>query len=81
MEQGNALQKSPCDSFLWGYLKSKIAESFHNLTIETLKELIVDEIADLDINNRQKISNGVNAFKANIVKCLNKEGGHITAGQ
>lgn len=35
---------NPCDSFLWGYLKSKVSIRNHNQSTAILKEIIVDEI-------------------------------------
>lgn len=67
---------NPCDSFLWGYLKSKVWESGVIKTKDELKSAIVAAIAQLDGPDRHKITNGVRAFIPNVQKVVDVGGRH-----
>ena len=68
---------NPCDAFLWGYLKSRVWANGPIATLTELKKRITEEINLLDTTDREKISNGCNAFLSNVRACVDAEGGHF----
>ena len=64
---------SPCDFFLWGYLKAKVYEH-RPTTIPALKEAIVREIAAIP---REMINNVMRTFRSRLQHCVSCGGGHL----
>lgn len=66
---------TPCDFFLWGYLKQRVYVT-PPPNIETLRQRIIDECNILR-NDRQKILNSINAMRTRAQKCIDRNGGHV----
>ena len=65
---------SPCDFFLWRYLKSKVYLG-NPRTIDELKEAIRREILTIPISMLEDVMEN---FQNRLKECINKEGSHLT---
>ena len=65
---------SPCDFFLWGYLKSKVYLGKPR-TIDELKEAIRREILTIPISMLEDVMEN---FQNRLQECSNEEGSHLT---
>jgi len=66
---------TPCDFFLWGYLKSKIFTTPPADIIE-LRRRIINEFQLLQ-NNREFIIRAVRSMLRRSQLCLERDGGHV----
>ena len=66
---------TPCDFFLWGYIKSKVFETPPQNVLE-LRERIFTEF-DLLRNDRELIVKVVRSMESRAQKCIERNGGHI----
>lgn len=64
---------SPCDFFLWGYLKAEVFKH-RPRTIEELKEAIVEEIAQIDDGMLARVMEN---FRERLQLCIAREGRHL----
>jgi len=64
---------TPCDYFLWGYLKTKVFETKPR-TIADLKQRIQDEVAAIPVEMLREI---MNSFTSRIEECLRRNGSHL----
>ena len=65
---------TPCDFFLWGYLKSKVYEE-RPRTIEELKARISLEIKRVPQRMLRAVMDN---FRNRLQECINREGHHLT---
>lgn len=65
---------TPCDFFLWGFLKSKVYEE-RPRTIEELKERIRLEILRIPQHMLHEVMDN---FRNRLQECINREGRHLT---
>ena len=66
---------TPCDFFLWGYLKSKVFQTPPD-SIDDLKNRIVAE-ADRVKQNRNLIRRAVKDMVRRAHVCIDRDGGHV----
>ena len=64
---------SPCDFFLWGFLKAKVYEH-RPTTIPALKQAIADEIKRIP---QEVITKVMNSFRSRLERCVRCGGGHL----
>ena len=64
---------SPCDFFLWGYLKAEVFKH-RPRTIEELKEAIVEAIAGIDGGMLARVMEN---FRERLQMCIAREGRHL----
>ena len=64
---------SPCDFFLWGYLKSKVYLGKPR-TIDELKEAIRREILTIPISMLEDVMEN---FQNRLQECINEEGSQL----
>ena len=57
---------TPCDYFLWGYLKTKVFETKPR-TIADLKQWIQDEVAAIPVEMLQEV---MNSFRSRLEECV-----------
>lgn len=67
---------TPCDFFLWPYLKNTIFRTPIN-DLEELKEKIRERINEIN-NTPQMLSNVSQSIRRRILKCYEEGGGHFT---
>ena len=60
------------DFFLWGFLKDRVFQ-WHIMTIQELKQAIVDEVAAIDDLRRRVYGN----FQTLLQQCIDVNGGHL----
>lgn len=65
---------TPPDTFLWSYLKDKVYQE-NDLTIERIKDIIRENVADL--NNNDIMANVRNNLIERYNICIQQNGGHI----
>ena len=66
---------TPCDFFLWGYLKNKVfSRPPHD--IDTLRQRIIEEVNALR-HNREFIVNAVQNMENRTTLCIERNGGHV----
>ena len=63
---------TPCDYFLWGYMKTKVFETKPR-TIADLKQRIQDEVAA----NRVMLLEIMNSFRSRLEEWLRRNGSHL----
>jgi len=66
---------TPCDFFLWGYLKSKVFTT-PPPDVFALRRRIISEFEILS-NNRELISRAVRSMRGRAQTCLDREGSHV----
>ena len=66
---------TPCDFFMWGYLKSKVFFRPPN-NIEMLRQRIIEEFNALR-QNRDFITRAVRHMRTRTTLCLQRNGGHV----
>jgi len=66
---------TPCDFFLWGYVKSRVFSS-PCPNIMALRQKILDEFILLQ-NNRDLITRAVRAMGSRAQLCIERNGGHV----
>jgi len=64
---------TPCDYFLWGYLKTKVFETKPR-TIADLKQRIQDEMAAIPVEMLREI---MNSFTSRLEECVLRNGSHL----
>ena len=64
---------TPCDYFLWGYLKTKVFETKPR-TIADLKERIQDEVAAVPVEMLREI---MKSFTSRLEECVRRNGSHL----
>ena len=64
----------PCDSFLWGYLKSKVYSN-HPQTIEQLKDAIRQEITATPHEMSRRV---IDNFRERLRQCVDNNGSDLT---
>ena len=66
---------TPCDFFLWGYIKSKV---FVNppQTIHDLRQKIINEFNALQ-QQQDMIRNAVRGMQKRALLCVERNGGHV----
>ena len=64
---------SPCDYFLWGYIKAEVFK-LRPKTIIELKEAIVKSIAEVP---KHMIDNVMDNFRQRLQHCVEVGGGHL----
>ena len=64
---------SPCDFFLWGFLKAKVYEH-RPTTIPALKQAIADEIKRIPHEVIHKV---MKIFRSRLERCVTCGGGHL----
>ena len=65
---------TPCDFFLWGYLKAKVYEQ-RPLTLEALKEAIRQEVAAITPEMILKVMDN---YRERLHQCINIQGRHLS---
>lgn len=66
---------TPCDFFLWGYLKCKVFRTPSNNIIE-LRMRIIEEFEALQ-NDREMVRRAVADMRRRAFVCIDREGGHV----
>ena len=66
---------TPCDFFLWGYIKSKVFKT-PPPDIFTLRLRIINEFETL-ANKREFISSAMSSMQRRAQICLERDGGHF----
>ena len=61
------------DFFLWGFLKDRVFRR-RIMTIQELKQAIVDEVAAIDEDLRRRVYGN---FQTRLQKCIDVNGGHL----
>ena len=64
---------SPCDVFLWGYLKEKVFK-YHPRSLEDLKERIQQEIDSIPPELTRRVMN----FRERLQQCVANDGRHMS---
>ena len=59
--------------FLWGFLKDRVFRR-HIMTIQELKQAIVDEVAAIDEDLRRRVYGN---FQTHLQQCIDVNGGHL----
>ena len=72
---GHDVDLTPCDFFLWGYLKNRV---FANppRTIDDLRQKIINEFNALQ-QQQDMIRNAVRGMQQRALLCIERNGGHI----
>ena len=65
---------SPCDFFLWGYLKAKVYKH-RPRTLQELKDVIRQEVAAIP---REVTRRTMDNFRERLRECLNNGGHHLS---
>lgn len=65
---------SPCDFFLWGYLKSQVYQH-RPQTIEALKEIITQEVAAIPPEMTRRVTEN---YRKRLNQCIENEGRHLS---
>ena len=65
---------TPCDFFLWAYLKAKVYEQCPQ-TLEALKEAIQQEVAAI---TPEMILNVMDNYRERLHQCINIQGHHLS---
>ena len=68
-----SLDLTPCDYFLWGYLKTKVFET-RPRTIADLKQRTQDEVAAIPVEMLRQV---MNSFRSRLEECLRRNGSHL----
>ena len=68
---------TPCDFFLWGFVKSKVYKT-QPTTIEELKQRIRDAFAEITVEMRQKT---ILAYRERLEQVIENDGGHVEVQQ
>lgn len=66
---------TPCDFFLWGYLKSKVFQDNPPQTIQALRERIRQEVENIPLAMLQNV---MNSFKTRLEECVRLDGRHLS---
>ena len=61
------------DFFLWGFLKDRVFQ-WRIMTIQELKQAIVDEVAAIDEDLRRRVYGN---FQTRLQQCIDVNGGHL----
>ena len=61
------------DFFLWGFLKDRVFQ-WRIITIQELKQAIVDEVAATDEDLRRRVYGN---FQTRLQQCIDVNGGHL----
>ena len=61
------------DFFLWGFLKDRVFQR-RIVTIQELKQAIVDEVAAIDEDLRRRV---YGKFQTRLQQCIDVNGGHL----
>ena len=64
---------TPCDYFLWGYLKTKVFET-KSRTFADLKQRIQDEVAAVPVEMLREV---MNSFWSRLEECVRRNGSHL----
>jgi len=64
---------TPCDYFLWGYLKTEVFETKPR-TMADLKQRIQDEVAAIPVEMLREVMNG---FRSRLEECVRRNGSHL----
>ena len=72
----NSPDLTPMDAFLWGYLKNRI-NNYQIESLNHLKDLIRNEINDLNQNNREFITNSLQKLRRTLTRCIEENGGPV----
>jgi len=64
---------TPCDYFIWGYLKTKVFET-RPRTIADLKQRIQDEVAAIPVEMLREV---MNSFRSRLEECVRRNGSHL----
>jgi len=64
---------TPCNYFLWGYLKTKVFETKPR-TIADLKQRIQDEGAAIPLEMLREV---MNSFRSRLEECLHRNKSHL----
>ncbi|KAF6202497.1 hypothetical protein GE061_002893 [Apolygus lucorum] len=64
---------TPCNYFLWGYLKSKVYVDKPR-TLQDLKDAITREIAAIPM---EMLDNVMSNFAERLEQCINQQGRHL----
>ena len=64
---------TPCDYFVWGYLKTKVFETKPR-TIADLKQRIQDEVAAIPVEMLREV---MNSFRSRLEECVRRNGSHL----
>lgn len=62
------------DFFLWGFLKDRVFRR-STMTIQELKQAIVDEVAAIDEDLRRRVYGN---FRKRLQECIDLNGGHLS---
>jgi hypothetical protein len=62
------------DFFLWGFLKDRVFRR-RIITIQELKQAIVDEVAAIDEDLRRRVYGN---FRKRLQECIDLKGGHLS---
>jgi len=65
---------TPCDFFLWGYLKAKVYEQ-RPLTLEALEEAIRQEVAAITPEMILKV---MDSYRERLHQCINIQDHHLS---
>ncbi|RZC32685.1 hypothetical protein BDFB_015212 [Asbolus verrucosus] len=66
---------TPCDFFLWPYIKNSIYTTLVN-NLEKLRHHITNKIEEIN-NTLNILESVINSFKRRVLKCFQEEGGHF----
>lgn len=72
----NSPDLTPMDAFLWGCLKDRINQN-HIENIEHLKQLIRNEINELNENRSDSIRGSLEKLRRTFIKCIEQDGGPV----
>jgi len=64
---------TPCDYFLWGYLKTKVFETKPR-NIADLKQRIQHEVAAIPV---EMLREAMNSFRSRLEECVRRTGSHL----
>jgi len=64
---------TPCDFFLWGYLKAKVYEQ-RPQSLRALKEAITQEVEAIPPEMTQRVMNN---FRERLQQCVDSAGSHL----
>ena len=67
---------TPCDFFLWGYIKSKVFVYNPPQTIHDLRQKIINEFNALQ-QQQDMIRNAVRGMQKRALLCVERNGGHV----
>ena len=69
----HSIDLTPCDFFLWGYVKAKVYE--RPQTLEALKEAIRQEVAAITPEMIRKV---MDKYREKLHQCINIQGRHLS---